>query len=219
MSLWVIVPVKPFVRAKSRLSPVLTPEERARLAEQLLRHVLDVVRRVPQVAGTLVISRDTKVLAIARDYGANTVMESDKTELNTALMRATQVVATWKTSAVLILPADLPLLARDDVEAMIELGRSPGTVVLATDDNRDGTNAMLVRPPGLIPYAFGPGSFQRHVAAAERAGATVKLYESERLALDIDLPDDLEQYRRILDEDGASLFLATPNGVPTAGEP
>jgi 2-phospho-L-lactate/phosphoenolpyruvate guanylyltransferase len=214
MSVWVIIPVKPLVRAKSRLSVVLSPEERSKLAETLLRHVLDVVRSVPQVNGTLVISRDTKVLAIARDYGAHTVQESGAPELNNALMRATQVVASWKAGAVLVLPADLPLVNQEDVRSMIELGRLGQTVVIATDEHEDGTNAMLVRPPGLFTYAYGPGSYQRHMAAAKEAGARVKTYSSERLALDIDLPQDLEHYMRLSGgNDPESFFLATPDAT------
>lgn len=214
MSLWVIIPVKPFVRAKSRLSAALTPEERSKLAEALLRHVLSVVRDVPQVSGTLVISRDTKVLAIARDYGAHTVQESGAPELNNALMRATQVIASWKGGGVLILPADLPLLEREDIVAMVELGRPRNTVVIATDANEDGTNAMLVRPPGLIPYSYGPGSFERHKTAAEEIGATVKIYRSDRLALDIDLPEDLERYQRLFRSNGhLPEILATPDNA------
>jgi len=202
MSLWVIIPVKPFVRAKSRLSATLTPDERSKLAENLLKHVLGVVRDVPQVAGTLVISRDTKVLAIARDYGAHTVQESGAPELNNALMRATQVVGAWKAGGVLVLPADLPLVERHDITDMIEMGRERNTVVIATDENDDGTNAMLVRPPGLIPYAYGPGSFKRHMDLARGVSATVKIYRSERLALDIDLPEDLEHYQRLYRSNG-----------------
>ncbi len=210
MSLWAIIPVKPLVRAKSRLAPVLTPEQRAELAQNLLRHVLQTVRAVPQVAGTLVISRDNKVLAIARDFGAHTIQESGHLELNSALMRATQVVAGWKGSAVLILPADLPLLAEDDLSAMIDLGRAGATVVIATDQHNDGTNAMLVRPPGLIAYTYGPGSYERHKLAAQAAGATVKTFTSERMALDIDLPDDLERYYRIIGKDAQTSPLNVP---------
>jgi 2-phospho-L-lactate/phosphoenolpyruvate guanylyltransferase len=213
MSLWVIIPVKPFVRAKSRLSSVLTPEQRSTLAENLLRHVLGVVRTVPQVAGTLVISRDTKVLAIARDFGAHTVQESGAPELNHALMRATQVVKSWKGGGVLILPADLPLIEKQDVAAMIEMGRANMSVVIATDENQDGTNAMLVRPPGLIPYTYGPQSYTRHLQAAREAGATVKVYESERLALDIDLPEDLERYYRLSHNGSETLYMPAPDNV------
>lgn len=197
MSLWVIIPVKPFIRAKSRLSEILSPEERSELAEGMLRHVLGVVRQVPQVAGTLVISRDSKAHAVAREMGAYTVMESGTPELNSALMRATQVVGSWKGGAVLILPADLPFIAAEDVSALVQMGKNMNTVVIATDDEGDGTNAMLVRPPGLLHYSYGPGSFRRHIAEAESLGATVKVYESPRMALDIDMPEDLAKYRAL----------------------
>lgn len=196
MSVWAIIPVKPFIRAKSRLADVLSPEERQQLAETMLRHVIGVVRDVPAVTGTLVISRDPKALAIARDCGAQTVQESGTPELNAALARATSVIASWGGGAVLVLPADLPFIAPDDVVQMVELGTESKTVVIATDRNEDGTNAMLVRPPGLIPYAYGTGSYRRHVMSAHFAGAVLKVYESERLMVDIDTPEDLAYYQR-----------------------
>lgn len=197
MSIWVIIPVKPLTRAKSRLADALSPEERQQLSEMLFRRVLTAVQGAPQVAGTLVISRDPRALSIARDMNAHTVQESGALELNSALMRATQVVGGWRGGAVLILPADLPLITPEDVSGMSALGQENNTVVIATDQREDGTNAMLVRPPGLFAYAYGPGSFQRHRALAEEAGATVKVYHSERLALDIDVPADLEEYYRL----------------------
>jgi 2-phospho-L-lactate guanylyltransferase len=196
MSVWAIIPVKPLARAKSRLATVLSPEQRVELAENLLRHVIATVRSVPEIAGALVISRDTKALAIAREVGAHTVQESGTPELNNALMRATSVVGGWRSAAVLILPADLPLVNGDDVRGLLDLGQDDNTVVIATDDHEDGTNAMLIRPPGLIPYAYGAGSFHRHILLAREAGATVQVYQSERLALDIDVPSDLEAYYR-----------------------
>ncbi len=197
MSVWVIIPVKPLVRAKSRLSVALTPEQRQQLAESLMRHTIQVVKPIPQVAGVLVISRDTKALSIAREAGVHTVQESGAPELNHALMRATQVVSGMRGEAVLILPADLPLLAAEDILSMIALGREDNTMVIATDRAEDGTNAMLTRPPGLIRYAYGQGSYRRHIALAEDVGATVKTYSSERLMLDIDVPEDLENYYRM----------------------
>lgn len=207
MTIWAIIPVKPLSRAKSRLESVLSPEERQQLAETMFRRVLAAVKDTPQVAGTLVISRDPRALALARDMGAHTVQESGAPELNNALMRATQVVAGWRGGAVLILPADLPLITPEDLSGMIEIGQDLQSVVIATDQNEDGTNAMLVRPPGLIAYAYGPGSFQRHMELAREAGAKVKRYHSERLALDIDVPADLEAYYRL---SGSSQEALTP---------
>jgi 2-phospho-L-lactate guanylyltransferase len=197
VSIWAIIPVKPLNRAKSRLADVLSLEERKQLSETMFRRVLMAIKATPQIAGALVISRDTHALAIARDLGVHTVQESGAPELNNALMRATQVVGGWRGGAVLILPADLPLIAPEDLSSMIALGQENLTVVIATDNHDDGTNAMLIRPPGLFPYAYGAGSYRRHVVLAKEAGATVKVFRSSRLALDIDVPADLEDYYRL----------------------
>jgi len=197
MSIWVIIPVKPLSRAKSRLSDVLDNDARARLTEYMFRRVLVAVKGASQIAGTLVISRDTRALAIARELGAHTVQESGHPELNTALTRATQVVLGWRGSAVMVLPADLPLITSEDVGAIADLGMFDNTVVIAPDAVQDGTNALFTRPAGLIEYMYGIGSFKRHIALSEAAGARVKVYESDRVALDIDMPSDLETFRAL----------------------
>jgi 2-phospho-L-lactate guanylyltransferase len=199
MNIWAIIPVKPFNRAKSRLARVLTPEQRISLAERMFRHSLEVMSGVQRI-GVLVVSRDAKALNIARSYNVQTVQESGAAELNPALLRASQVVNKLGGEGVLVLPADLPLVNVEDVEQLLHMGRYNATTVLAPDRNDNGTNALLVTPPGLIPFSFGPGSFQRHVMLAEEANATVKVYRSDRLALDIDTPDDLAAYEALMGE-------------------
>ena len=197
MSLWAIIPVKPLKQAKSRLAHTLLPEQRFELARAMFRHVLAVTTAVEQVSGVLVISRDTKALAIAREFGAKTLQEGALSNLNPALMRATVVVQSWRADAVLILPADLPFVSADDIRGMIALAHER-SLVIATDRQSDGTNALLVRPPGAIDYDYGGGSYARHVALARAANLEVSVYRSERLSLDIDVPADLRDYQEIL---------------------
>ena len=201
MSLWAIIPVKPLKNAKSRLSKVLTPEQRYEFAQAMFRHVLSVVTSVPYITGVVVISRDTKALSIAREMGAKTIQESMVSDLNPALMRATAVVNSWRADGVLIMPADLPFVSVDDIKAIVRLSyRDDSSIVIATDDEGDGTNALLVRPPGLIEYSYGRGSFQKHIESASQVGANVVSYFSDRLALDIDIPEDLDHYHEILSQ-------------------
>ncbi|PJF44011.1 MAG: 2-phospho-L-lactate guanylyltransferase [Phototrophicales bacterium] len=197
MKTWIIMPVKPLLRAKSRLSDVLTPEQREKLAISLLVRNLQLLKDLPQVAGILVVSRDTKVLAIARDHDVTTVQESGQPELNTALLRATEFLKTLHAQSVLILPTDLPLLTVEDIQKIIELGDYAGTVVIAPDRQRDGTNALLVNPPGALTYHYGPASFVHHCDAAQLEGLTLKIYESPSIAIDIDTPEDLLIYREM----------------------
>ncbi|MBN1146224.1 MAG: 2-phospho-L-lactate guanylyltransferase [Anaerolineales bacterium] len=192
MTLWAIVPVKPLRRGKSRLAEVLTQDERADLNRQLLTHTLQTLTALPEIEHVLVVSRDQAALALAREYGARTVQENGAPQLNVALARATIVAKNYATRGVLIVPSDLPLITPEDVRAMLDRAADPPVVVVAPDRRQEGTNALLVCPSGLIEYDYGPGSFQRHCERALQAGARLEICELPSLALDMDLPEDLQ---------------------------
>ncbi len=195
MTLWAIVPVKPLRTAKSRLASVLTRDEREILSQRMLINTLELLREVKEIERTLVVSRDTKALSIARKYGARTVAENGAPELNNALVRATIVAQQYDISGVLIIPADLPLLRVDDVEKLICSATDPPVVVIAPDRHGSGTNALLSSPPGLIEYDFGIDSFERHVTRAKDASVRLVVCEIPSIGLDVDLPEDLEYLR------------------------
>jgi 2-phospho-L-lactate guanylyltransferase len=192
MALWAIVPVKPLRHGKSRLAGILTQDERADLNERMLTHTIDTLRGIQEIDQILVVSRDPAALALARDHGARTVQENGAKELNVALSRATNLARSHITRGVLIVPADLPLLTPEDVHTMMDRAKEPPVVVVAPDRHYQGTNALLICPVGLIEYDFGPGSFQRHCERAQQRGARLEICELPSLALDVDLPEDLE---------------------------
>ena len=199
MTLWAIVPVKPLRWGKSRLAGVLSPEERTDLNSQLLIHTLNTLKSLKEIEHVLVISRDPAALAIARKRGARTLQENGTPELNSALARATIVARNHSTRGVLIVPADLPLLTPEDVRSMLDRAAEPPVVVVAPDRHRQGTNALLVCPAGLIDYDFGPDSYPRHCQRAHMAGARLEICELPSLALDMDLPEDLQLVGEELD--------------------
>lgn len=192
MTTWAIVPVKPLRRSKSRLAGVLSDEQRARLSQDMLLHTIKVLSETASIERVLVVSRDPKALALAREHGARTVLERGTPDLNQALVRATVVARGYGVSAVLILPADLPLIQVADVERLVSLAHDPPVVVVAPDRHDEGTNALLTAPPGLIEYEFGPQSFAHHQERARLAGARVEVCEIDSFGLDVDMPEDLE---------------------------
>jgi 2-phospho-L-lactate guanylyltransferase len=192
MALWAIVPVKPLRRGKSRLSGVLSLEARTALNHYLLSNTLEILASIPEIEYSLVVSRDPEALTIAREYGARTVQEQGSPQLNIALTRATMVALSHSVRGVLIVPADLPLLTADDIHEVVKRAEDPPVVVITPDRHHKGTNALLISPPGLIRYEYGPDSFQKHCLQAKRAGARLEICERGSVALDIDFPEDLE---------------------------
>jgi 2-phospho-L-lactate/phosphoenolpyruvate guanylyltransferase len=195
LPIWAIVPVKPFTSAKSRLASVLSAAERAGLSRGFLEHALSVLAQVSAIAQTLVVSRDAEALALARAQGALTVAETSAQGLNAALTLATLVAREAHAGAVLILPTDLPLLTPADVARLAAEDTGQPVVAIAPDRHEQGTNALLVRPPDGLPYAFGEGSFLRHVTLAKHAGLPVRVCRLPGAALDVDVPEDLKLYR------------------------
>ena len=196
MTTWAIVPVKPMRRAKSRLGSVLGAEERLALSREMLNRVLEALVGVPEIERTLLVSRDSEAMALARHHGARTLSERPPIDLNQALQQATRAAVGSGASAVLVVPADLPLVTADDLRELVSLAESPPVVVIAPDRRQAGTNALLASPAGLIEYAFGPSSFDRHRALALAAGARVLVCDRPGLALDLDLPEDLGLFRK-----------------------
>jgi 2-phospho-L-lactate/phosphoenolpyruvate guanylyltransferase len=193
MTIWAIVPVKPLRRGKSRLADTLTEDERAELNSHLLSHTLKTLKETPNVAEVLVVSRDPKALMIARDHDARTIRENGSPHLNTALERATAVAKMYTTNGVLILPADLPLITQEDIEKIIAAANGGRRVVVITPDrHKNGTNALLVSPAGIIDYDYGENSFEHHCENARKAGARLEICELPSIELDLDLPEDLE---------------------------
>lgn len=197
MTIWAIVPVKPLRLGKSRLSGVLSDIERAVLNQTFLKQTLNVILKTPVISQTLVISRDPSALSIAREMGAKTILEDGNPNLNNALTRASKLALKYATRGVVILPADLPLLTREDLASFLSQIPAPPCVLITPDRHQNGTNALLMAPAGLINFDFGPGSFSKHCELAQKANAQLKIIRNSNIELDLDTPEDLSLLRQI----------------------
>jgi 2-phospho-L-lactate guanylyltransferase len=197
MTLWAIVPVKPLRRGKSRLSKVLTEDERTNLNKTMLINTLKTLQQVEEIDTILVVSRDPSALSLARDFNARTVLEDGSPELNTALRRAAMVAQAYQVQEILVLPADLPLVKPEHLKEFLDHSGEPPEIVIAPDRRSNGTNALFINPAGLIEFCYGPGSFNTHIQNAKEANARIEIVESPILGLDLDLPEDLEYLKQL----------------------
>lgn len=210
MILWAVVPAKDPARAKSRLARVVTPEQRRAISLALLERTLRVLRQAPAVAQTLVISDAAEPLALAQRNGATPIHEiglgsdgryerredeqADMMErtLNAALRQAAWAAIDRRVDALLVLPADLPCLTPAALMALIGSQPAMPGLVLAPDRHHSGTNAMLVAPPGALPFSFGRASFARHREIAARHSLPMAVFDHPAFSLDLDEPDDID---------------------------
>jgi 2-phospho-L-lactate guanylyltransferase len=137
-----------------------------------------------------VISPDREVLARASDLGARTVRQRSR-GLNAGLREAREDVVAGGATALLVLPIDLPFVSAEAIRRVTgAIAALPHpAVVLVPDRHGTGTNALTLRPPDAIEFAFGRGSRAAHRAAAEAAGATYREVDGP-LTFDLDTPDD-----------------------------
>ena len=194
-----IIPVGTLDGAKTRLAEALDAEERHDLVEDLLARTVVTAVAVDSLDDVLVVSPDREVLRRAADLGARTLRQRSS-GLNRGLTEARADVVAGGATSILVLPIDLPFVSVEAVTSVVEALEAAGTavaagtaapaVVLVTDRHGTGTNALGLRPPEVIDFAFGPGSRDAHRAAAEAAGAR---YEEVggALAVDLDTADDL----------------------------
>jgi len=184
-----LIPVKMLSEAKSRLSPYLTAQQRAELVLDMLHHVIDTLRESEALAAISVVSPDTSVLQQAQRWGAHALQE-EVCGHNPALTAAARRELIMGATALLTISADLPLLRTSDIQHMIEQSRRYA-IVLAPSHDGNGTNGLLVRPPLVLPYVFGPGSLHRYLAEARQRHLSSTLYNNTHTSLDIDTIEDL----------------------------
>ena len=187
----IVIPVKRLDRAKRRLSPLFDENERSRIARLMLERVLGEVSRARGEARVFVVTSEVAAARLAEQFGLRILPETEQVSESRSVDFAAQLFAKWGFHSLLRLPADVPLLKAEDVETLLGCTAS---VALVPSRDRDGTNALLRRPPDLFPSHFGPGSLAKHIEEARRAGVEPEVIEMPSLALDMDEPADVAEF-------------------------
>jgi 2-phospho-L-lactate guanylyltransferase len=197
-SIRIIVPHRGLEAAKTRLATSLSPDERMFLASQLLQRVLKVTREVAD--DVVVISPSRALLEIVEPSGARLLVQRGM-GLNEGLDQARFDALSDDIEELVILHGDLPNLHPDDVRTLIASlpdDGSPG-VAIAPDRAGTGTNGLVLRPPGVINFRFGRGSFALHLEEVAAAGVPLVAVNRAGLAFDLDTPQDLERWLELGD--------------------
>jgi 2-phospho-L-lactate guanylyltransferase len=175
----VLVPLKNFSDAKSRLREVLSEHDVETLTQDLARTVLEAAKPYE----TMVVCDDDDVADFAIQCGAG-VFRATARSLNGAVSEA----------YVSLLEYDQAIIVHADLRDPQGLGGyQPGpNITLVTDHHGTGTNVLSL-PTGLdFHFSYGKGSAERHRHEAQRLGITCEVTVDSPWRFDVDEPDDLE---------------------------
>ena len=184
-----ILPVKSFGTAKQRLAESLGAGSRQALAQAMFTDVLSSLRRVPALEAIAVVTSDRAAESAASGDRVRVLREGADAGHSAAALSGIGYALAEGYERVVLIPGDTPLLQPAEVAALL----ATRSVAIVPDRHGTGTNALVLTPPDAIEPSFGPGSLERHVAAAERAGVAYAVQEVRGLALDIDTPEDLAE--------------------------
>lgn len=189
-----IVPLKLIKKSKTRLSAI-SSQQRAKLTVAMLSNVLAALSTSRRITDITVVSSDRRAARIAHRYHASFLWEGKRHGLNRALKVAIRKLGEETGGTAIIVHADLPLLTPKDIDDLVT--RSQGSqIAIVPCKNGTGTNALLLKPPDVIPPVFGNGSFKAHLSLARKTRLRCKVLRIWGIQFDIDDPRDLREFMR-----------------------
>jgi len=208
----VVIPVKKLSESKTRLSEILSLEDRQRLVLVMLEDVLTSLKKSSLVDQVFVITPDKQVMDYASSFNVKTIMDLARNGINESIARvAKRELKSRSCSPLLVLPVDIPLVRPSTIDGIIGKLENPvDPLVVISPSGSKGTNALLRNPPNVIPTRYGANSFDAHIEEAASRKIPLMVHRSEDLEIDLDTPSDLHRIMMRGNSTKTSQFL---NGI------
>jgi 2-phospho-L-lactate guanylyltransferase len=186
-----LLPIKDLREAKQRLAPLLSSEERFGLAQAMLADTIRAVRGVRRADKIFVVTNYAPAMQAAEENRWELLREEQQISESVSVDAASRQCADCGVTSLLRLPLDIPLVQSSDIDELLALECAAPALMIVPSRDGTGTNAILRTPPALFPSHFGTGSFAKHCAEAQRAGAQIVVRRNARLEMDVDDEADL----------------------------
>lgn len=183
-----VVPIRSFHDAWTRLAGRVPPHARQRLAADVAERVIG-AGRASRFDPIIVVTDDVGVARWSADLGVP-VVAAGIPGLDAAVEAAMEHLVDLGVGRAVVAHADLPLAG--SFRSVIAVDDD---VVIVADRHGDGTNVLSIPLRSGFRPSYGPGSSQRHREQAIELGLSVTVVIDDELSWDLDTPDDLDHER------------------------
>ena len=185
-----VVPIKSFASAKTRLGGKLDAAQRASLARASAIRVLTAMSLCSVIDQRIAVVEDEETAFLARNHLFVTLLRPDLWGQSAAVEAGFEHARRAGAETVLTVSADVPLTRAQDIDALLKPGGP--VLVMVSNLEGEGTNALRLSPAQPFRLHFGRGSLEQHRREAAQVGLRVTVLDNPRLRIDIDTPDDLD---------------------------
>ena len=190
MKIAVIIPVKTFSNAKTRLD--LSPQKIELLCKIMLEEILQITSISPRIEKTIVVTKEKQAIEIAEKFNATVIKDEKEESVNSAVALADKYLLENNFDASIVLPQDIPYIKTQDIDFMLNYIAPPNFAIIVPSRRFDGTNALVRMPIDLMKTHYDEDSYKIHMNTAKNHTLNVAMVFVKRIMWDVDNKEDLE---------------------------
>jgi 2-phospho-L-lactate guanylyltransferase len=191
MKIAAVIPMKSLHSAKSRLSNILTAQQRKNLAMYLLDATITELKKSNFISEIIIVSIDKAVENYSCLNNLKFIKDSDE-GVNKAVILADNYCINNGINANIVIPHDLPFISAKEIDEICTISNKYHKCIIICPSKRfDGTNILFRKPPDVIKTHYDDNSYMNHLKEAYKLKIPVESLDLVKLRFDLDTKEDL----------------------------
>jgi 2-phospho-L-lactate guanylyltransferase len=191
MKIAAVIPMKSLHSAKSRLSNILTAQQRKNLAMYLLDATIKELKKSNFISEIIIVSNDKALKQYSCINNLKFIKDSDE-GVNQAVILADKYCIDKGINANIVIPQDLPFISAKEIDKICTISNKYHKCIIICPSKRfDGTNVLFRKPPDVIKTHYDNNSYMNHLKEAYKFKIPVESLDIVKLRFDLDTKEDL----------------------------
>lgn len=191
MKIAAVIPMKSLHSAKSRLSNILTAQQRKNLAMYLLDATIKEIKKSCIISEIIIVSNDKTVKNYSCLNNLKFIKDSEE-GVNKAVILADNYCIDNGINANIVIPHDLPFISAKEIDEICTMSNKYHKCIIICPSKRfDGTNILFRKPPDVIKTHYDDNSYMNHLKEAYKFKIPIESLDIVKLRFDLDTKEDL----------------------------